>query len=224
MELAFTINEEILLAANGYHTPFLDSFIFLNTTPWVWIPFYVACAVWLYYKFGIRKTIVILLCTGAAVGLADFICANVIRPYFKIMRPTNLDNPFHVWIQTVYDKRGGRFGFPSCHAANVFALMTSILLFARHWFKGVLLAWVIFICFTRMYMGVHYPSDLLGGAVVGSVLGVIAYYTYKFIDHRLPESFQTGPAYTLPWPAAYIPLGILLLTLSGIATYSFFAI
>lgn len=213
--MEFSVNELIFLGANGTHTQYLDTFIYLCSRPLPWIPFYICCATCLWMKFGFRKTLLYLVLIGISVGLSDFICAKVLRPYFHIMRPSNPENSFSRIVTIVNDKRGGAYGFPSCHAANCFALAVGLSILSKNWFRYCLIAWAIFICWTRLYLGVHYPTDLLGGAIIGTLMGMIV-FLYPLADRagwfRKSNGFNhriTSEA--IPFAGMLITLGILAL-------------
>lgn len=231
-----TLNEEILLLANGHHTPFLDVLMSSYTSAWIWIPFYVACFGALVYKYGWLKAVYYLAFIGMAIGAADYICASIIRPIFQQMRPSNPDNPFSQYITVVNGYRGGRYGMPSCHAANCFALAASLITFTRsRWLAIIMPLWALFVCYTRMYMGVHYPSDLLVGACIGTALGIlfamlgqlllkrIAYirqrrgyniYTLRIFSAEMPYNIS------IPVTPIIIPTAILIITLLAAISYA----
>lgn len=231
-----TINEQILLWANGYHTPFLDMLISTCTMPWTWLPFYVAIFTAFVYKYGWIKGIYYLAFIGMAIGCADYICASIIRPMFQMMRPSNPDNPFSQYVTIVNGYRGGPNGMPSCHAANCFALAVSIITFTRtKWLTIMMLLWAIFVCYTRLYMGVHYPGDLLAGASVGSVLGFLFAKTGLILGNRWTmyrnstgyrmRSFQVANplgsnGVVVNLTPVMIPLIVLLVTLMGVTLFA----
>lgn len=188
------------------------------TRPMPWIPFYVACGAWLWLKYGYRKALFFVALIGIAVGFSDFICASVIRPYFKIMRPSNLENPFSEYVAVINGRRGGAYGFPSCHAANCFALAVGAMYLARNWFRILLLAWAVFICYTRMYAGVHFPADLLVGAITGSIIACIM-MTMKPYAASIPWINDSKPVTTCFQPEI-IPAFTMLLTVGAAAIYA----
>lgn len=221
------LDETIFLMCNGYHTPLLDELMHAYTVPFTWIPFYVACFAALIYKFGWTKALLMLVVIGAAVGLSDWFCASVLRPMLHRMRPSNLDNPFSQFVTVVNGYRGGRYGLPSCHAANSFALIGALITFVRtRRFALILLAWGLLVCYTRMYMGVHYPSDLLLGGAIGTAFGVTfaslaLRFGPKWERYRRGEGYKTysvnvrlaNGGVTLSLAPVLIPVSVLLLTL-----------
>ena len=111
-----------------------------------------------------------------AVTLADQVTASLLRPMFERLRPANLDNPISAMVHIVNDYRGGRYGFPSCHAANTFAVVSLMSLFFYRWrFTLFIIMWALLNCYSRLYLGVHYPGDLIAGILVGSICGGVVF-------------------------------------------------
>ena len=138
------------------------------------------------------------------VGLTDYTCASILRPIFQRPRPTQPDSPIFHLVHAVQNYRGGHYGFPSCHASNAFATATLSALYFRVWRLSVaMFVWALLLCLSRMYLGVHYPGDILLGATVGVA---IAFTTYAAARPLLrPRPNYTKVAF---WPPAVI--GILL--------------
>lgn len=179
-------DQSVLFAINGLHFFILDKVMWLISSKTFWIPFYVMLAGFLGYRFGVRRTILILLSIALIITLADQTCATFIRPFFERLRPSHPDNPDSVFIHLVNGYRGGSYGFPSCHAANTAALTVFIILVTRlRWLGAVMITWMVAVCYSRMYLGVHYPTDILVGATVGSFYSVVVYYAYKAVSRRL---------------------------------------
>lgn len=177
IDTILNIDEQVLLWFNGYHTDGLDWLMKTISGKMTWVPFY-AVLLWMLFKtFNWKVVLLILLSIALAITLADQIGASVIRPTVERMRPSNPDNPFSAFIHIVDGYRSGRYGFPSCHAANTFALATvySMWMGRRLWWWG-LTVWAIVVSCSRLYLGVHYPTDILVGAMLGAVCGAAAYY------------------------------------------------
>lgn len=181
------LNDRILLAINGAHTGFLDSFMMIATNRWTWVPLYVAAFVYLIYRFGWLRAVSVLAVAGLTIAAVDQLCGSLIRDSLQILRPSNPDNPLSAQIQIVDGYRGGRYGFPSCHAANCTALMMVLgAVMRRRWAWLVLAAYVLLNCYSRLYLGVHYPSDILVGAALGALIGYAMGLLALYIMRRLP--------------------------------------
>lgn len=146
----------------------------------VWIPFYILLTYLLFRKVGIKNGILALVFIGLTIAMADQVCSHLIRPAFERLRPSNPSNPISQYIHIVNGYRGGLFGFPSCHAANTFALATflSMTIKRRAFIIGIFI-WAVLVSYSRMYLGVHYPMDILVGGSIGTCLAIFCYAGYS---------------------------------------------
>lgn len=175
------LDSQFLLALNGFHTPMADRFMWAFTGRWVWVPLYVVLAWFVVKRMGWRYAIFAILAAGISVAVADQTCATLLRPIFERLRPANVDNPLSPLVHIVDGYRGGAYGFPSCHAANTFALATFFAwLSRRNVLCIILFIWAIGNCYTRMYLGVHYPGDIIAGALVGGTSGTGFYWLAQY--------------------------------------------
>ena len=127
-----TIDTQVFLALNGLHAPYFDVFMKLFTGKWIWVPMYAAVLFAVVRNYRWRQTLAVLVCVALAITIADQVCATLIRPEVCRLRPSNPENPLSEMVHIVGGYRGGSYGFPSCHAANSFALASFlILLFAN---------------------------------------------------------------------------------------------
>ena len=175
IETLTSLDEQILLFFNGNHTPFFDEVMSLITGKWIWIPFYLILIDLLFKKLGPKYAALTLVAVVLAIVMADQICASIIRPYIGRLRPCNPENPIFQYITLVKDIQPGGYSWPSCHAANTFALATllSCVMGSRK-FTAFIFAWAVIVSISRLYCGVHYPTDILCGAAFGSVFGYLA--------------------------------------------------
>lgn len=154
---------------NLFRSAFMDNAMWYVSDRWIWVPMYVAVCYWMSRRIGWRRAVVYALAIGLAVACADQLCATFIRPIVERLRPSNIMNPLSDSVTIVNEYRGGQYGFPSCHAANTFAFAVFMSIACRQ--RAVLtwmFVWVALNCFSRMYLGVHYPGDLIVGALVGT--------------------------------------------------------
>ena len=188
LEQLIHIDTEILLAINGWHAPWADRLMWIISAKATWIPLYallIGLLVWRYRKSASRSMkwlqkvpvcVVLIVVIAAAIGLADFIASGILKEWVARPRPTRVPELEGV-LHLVNGYRSGRFGFVSSHAANT---MACALLFSLIWRNKIatcgLMLWVAMNCYSRMYLGVHYPTDILGGLIVGSLVAVAAYW------------------------------------------------
>lgn len=175
------IDARLLLIVNGAHSPFFDSVMWCISGRWIWVPFYAVLAYLLFRRMSWKRASICLVTIGLIILAADQTCATLIRPEIGRLRPANLNNPLSSFVHVVNGYRGGRYGFPSCHAANTFALAVFMSLVIRHkWFTVMMFSWAFVVSYSRMYLGVHYFGDLFCGATIGSLFAVLFYYLLKF--------------------------------------------
>lgn len=180
------IDARLLLIVNGAHSPFFDSVMWCISGRWIWVPFYAVLAYLLFRRMSWKRASICLVTIGLIILAADQTCATLIRPEIGRLRPANLNNPLSSFVHVVNDYRGGRYGFPSCHAANTFALAVFMSLVIRHkWFTVMMFSWAFVVSYSRMYLGVHYFGDLFCGATIGSLFAVLFYYLQNYLFKRL---------------------------------------
>ena len=181
-----SLDTQILLFFNSLHSPFFDHFMMAFTGKFIWVPMYIAVIYIIYRRFGWKVATCYTLAIPIAITLADQICASAIRPWAERLRPTNINNPINTMLHIVDGYRGGRYGFPSCHASNSFALAIFLtFLFNNRRFTIFILAWAIINSYSRLYLGVHYPGDLIVGGIVGGCIGYLCYFCANKIARYL---------------------------------------
>jgi len=171
-----SLDTDILLWINGHHEEWLDEVMWTVSQAKIWIPVYVLLVGLLVKKFRNWKTVLIILIGfGVAVGLSDYLCSGILKPLVCRLRPTHepsLDGMVHL----VRGYTGGLYGFCSSHAANTMAVgLLFSLLYKDNRATVSLMIWVALNCYSRMYLGVHYPTDIICGLLVGSLWAVLAW-------------------------------------------------
>jgi len=178
MEWLEEIDRNLFLWFNSFHTDFFDQVFWLITDKLFGIPFYLLGLLLLVKKYGWKKGLI--LCTGAiiAVVMADQASRHLFKEVFERWRPShNLE--LEGMVHLVNDYRGGKNSFVSSHAANMFAVATFIGLAINKkvfWISFVVAA---LIAYSRLYIGVHYPSDLVAGGLLGMLLGWLVFRVYS---------------------------------------------
>lgn len=209
-DLIFTIlhlvndwDSSMFLWINGWHTDYMDNFIEFYTHKFIWLPLYLSLVYVVFRNFQWKATLVWLLVAILLLVINDQLCASVLRHEVARMRPSNLDNPISSFVHVVDGYRGGRYGFPSAHAANSFGLAFYVMyVFRRILLSITMLLWAMMMCYTRIYLGVHYVGDLVAGMMLGLINATIIYYLFKQFMPHIVESFRpkddTAPKLRLP--------------------------
>lgn len=177
-----TIDQELLLFINGLHSPFGDILMWHFSDKLFWIPLYAVLLALLIKKLGLKKGLLCIFLVVLLILTADQLGATLIRPNIGRLRPSSSMNPLSGILHFVNDSRGGDFGFPSCHAANTFALAVFISLILKTvWIRYGLLIWAILVSGSRIYLGLHYPTDIIAGAFLGICVGYNFYVLFNFL-------------------------------------------
>ncbi|WP_151088423.1 phosphatase PAP2 family protein [Hymenobacter baengnokdamensis] len=185
LEALRSLDHQLLLAINHAHTPALDAVMTFASDRRVWFPFYGLLIIWLLYHFKRRAAVLLPVLIGA-VALADSLTSRLFKPVFGRLRPCHapdLATQLHL-----PDGCGGQFGFLSSHAANSVALAVFLqLVLPDGRFRGLkagIFLWAGLLSYSRIYLAAHYPSDVLGGALVGAALAWGAARLFERLSRR----------------------------------------
>lgn len=186
------IDTDALLAVNALHDAFQDALWWLVSAKWA-SALLVLALVWILLHQNRRHALLVLAMLALAILLADQVSSGLIKHLVERLRPTH-DPSLGDAVHIVNGYRGGMYGFVSSHAANSFAVATLLTLVMRHRLVACsLFTWALLQCYSRVYLGVHYPGDILGGIVVGLLAGWLVWCLMRWIQRRwrLPEGHYT---------------------------------
>jgi len=193
-------DKNLLLCLNSYHTPLWDNFFWITTQTITWVPLYVTLA-YIFIKNHSLRGIWFLVFAGLLILLCDQISSGFFKPFFERYRPSH--DPFiKDAVHILHNKKGGMYGFVSSHATNSFGLAVYLsLIFRNRWFNIVIFSWAAIFSYSRIYLGLHYPGDIVGGALLGMILGRIVYGLFIhfsprfiFISHHNIRTLKKGLA------------------------------
>jgi undecaprenyl-diphosphatase len=186
-------DRDLFLYLNGLHSSFFDFLMWYLTMSLVWLPLY------LYFFYIVVKkyrwqVLVILFFAALLILVSDQAC-NLAKESFHRLRPAN--DPSMPAVHIVEGYRGGAFGFYSSHASNTFAVAMFLTLIAGKHFRYLALfafGWAAIMSYSRIYLGVHYPGDILTGAIIGTFFGYWAgrfcVRSMKALHSKFPDRFN----------------------------------
>lgn len=194
IEYLESLDRAIVLTVNSWNTPFLDELMWWISARITWVPLYLFLFYLAYEKLGLKGSLLFLALTALTIFFANTISVYALKETLQRYRPSHnllLAEKLHYYRISATDfYQGGQYGFVSSHATNFFVITTTFsLVFYRNYPKitWILLAISILVCFSRLYLGVHYLSDLLAGAFLGAG---ISYLTYRFVWRKIEEKFS----------------------------------
>ena len=183
IELLKNIDTHLFLFFNEHHTPFMDKLMWWTGNKFTWIPLYILFLIFVWRKKQ-EKMWLVVLSVAILITFSDQISVHLFKDVFQRYRPCHnlliMDK-----VQLIDGECGGTYGFVSSHAANTFALITFLCFFFRNkYFVLASYLWASFVSYSRVYAGVHYPFDILGGMVLGIFLGIIGWKIYLRLEKK----------------------------------------
>jgi undecaprenyl-diphosphatase len=175
------LDKELFLYLNSFYSDFWDTIMLLVTRKETWFPFYFVILFYIFKNYRSKSWIIILGLVLLVVAADQF--SGLMKVGFQRFRPVY--EPSIAGLVHNVLRKGGQYGFVSAHAANSVA----ILVFTSRIFKNrsyffLMLFWVVLFCYSRIYSGVHYPLDILGGVILGWLVGVLVYKLVMFVENR----------------------------------------
>lgn len=177
------LDTRLFFLFNGHHTPFMDKVMGLASGKLTWTPLYILLLIMVWKKKQ-EKMWLVVLSVAILITLSDQVSVHLFKETFQRYRPCH-NELIKDQAQLIDGRCGGLYGFVSSHAANSFALITFLSLFFRK--KGIAIGlyfWASFVCYSRVYGGVHYPFDIVGGMMLGIFFGIIVYKFYIKYDRK----------------------------------------
>lgn len=182
------LDKEGLLLINRHHSLFWDKIMWFASGDTSWIPFYILLTFLLiiYYR---KKSWLIIILIIPLVVCTDQLAATVIRSMEIRMRPSHIPGIENL-LHFVNNYRGGTIGFISAHACNVSGLAIYLSLITKQktkWLPYLLLAWSLLVCYSRVYLGVHFPGDVIIAIFFGSCIGWLFSLIYQRLEIKLSK-------------------------------------
>jgi len=205
---------QLFLLINGIHSSFFDNFMFQVSNKLVWIPFYIAILYTL-IKYRKKEAFWIALALILCIVISDQVASGVLKNSVKRLRPSHVDSLSSVIHLVKGYGGGGLYGFASSHASNAvgFALLSALIIRKRVYTISIF-AWAVITAYSRIYLGAHYPLDVVAGAFIGMIA---AAFCYALIIQYRPQALSGREI------DERVPTTILLLSFLGIIIYSFVA-
>jgi undecaprenyl-diphosphatase len=180
------MDTELFLFLNGLHADWLDPIMIFISGKLTWLPFYLVL-LFLLIKNYKKQSVLVIISIILLIICSDQISSSVFKPLFERPRPCH-NEAIKDFVYLPNGHCGGAYGFISSHACNAFALAVFITQMLKQYYSKI--AWVMFVwaslvAYSRIYMGVHYPGDVIVGAVVGAIIGWVFVILYKLISQKV---------------------------------------
>ncbi len=177
------LDQQLFLFLNSINSPFWDKVMYALSGRVIWAPLYLAILIYLGIKYK-KKFLVILLFIIVAVAIADQFSVQLFKNVVHRLRPCH-EPSLQDMVHLVNGECGGLYGFVSSHASNSFNVALLSLMFIRkRWYTITIIIWATVIGYSRIYLGVHYPGDVICGSILGALIGWGCYKLYELTDNK----------------------------------------
>ncbi|WKV10706.1 phosphatase PAP2 family protein [Marivirga harenae] len=178
IESLIELDQQLFLWLNGLHADWLDPIMLFITKRNPWIPLY-ALILFLVIRKLKWQSWSMILAFALLITLADQAASGFFKPFFERLRPCH--DPAIQGLVHMVKGCGGQYGFASSHASNTFALAFFLWFIYRNSYAKIMIAWAVVVSYSRIYVGVHYPGDIIMGAILGVLAAIVTFQLYKRI-------------------------------------------
>lgn len=201
MEEVISFDQRLLLALNGSESTYVDNIFMMVTKTGTWIPLLLVLLYILLKNRPWREVLLVVAAMALLILITDRFSSGFCKPFFHRFRPSH-EPLLEGLVDLVEGRRGGLYGFISSHAANTFGLCAFLALYFRRRLTTLtLLLWACLSSYSRIYLGLHYPGDILAGALFGLLAGSAVYAVMLWASARWLEPLRPE------WPVAPTLLG-----------------
>jgi undecaprenyl-diphosphatase len=213
IESLVAMDKSLFLVINGANNLFLDGVMYAISAKFTWVPLYLS-VLYVVIKQWKKEALWVILSLVVCILISDQVASGVIKNLVHRLRPSHLAS-LSGMVHLVKDYSGGLYGFASSHASNSvgFAVLSSLFLRDRKYTVAISF-WAVLVCYSRIYLGVHYPLDIIGGALVGTGAAAVCLYVVKLYRPSLFEN--NGEINTI------IPVVVVIGSCAVLVTYSLF--
>lgn len=189
LEFLLNLDTELFLFFNGIHNSFFDVIMVWVSHKFFWVPFYLFLVYLLYRHYGLKKAAILTALIILTFAITNILSVEAFKNVFQRLRPSH-EPSLTGLVHLVNGYKGGNWGFVSSHAANVFGLAMLIAFFLGSQIRGIIF-WIFFwataVSYSRIYLGVHYPLDLICGGTMGMMVALLIVSISKKLGLTLPK-------------------------------------